>query len=223
MSRICTEYRKNFVVLWWMNLWKPLLLSFQTPWGCTSAGGCEWHEGQWVKMYSSGRTIILPELFTTSIIFVSFSRLWCRVSLCCFFWSICSITDGVETEAHGAQLAEVTMCKSYNGWWAHPKWSEGRWMFIFYPISSLSTILIWNVLDTIKYYLAVVFDGEVILAISVFVKNWTWVWVSGTEWIVFTVFKHQMNLIIHPFILFYSDLLIYSQRTGDLRRRWRQM
>ena len=25
------------------------------------------------------------------------------------------VTDGVETEADGAQLAEVSMCESYNG------------------------------------------------------------------------------------------------------------
>lgn len=56
-----------------------------------------------------------------------------------YCWSLCFtfiyysklfITDGIETKANGAQLAEVSVCKSYNSWWAQQKWSEGGWTFI---------------------------------------------------------------------------------------------
>lgn len=42
------------------------------------------------------------------------------------------VTDGVKTEANGAQLAEVSMCQSYNIWWAHQKWSEGMDLTFFF-------------------------------------------------------------------------------------------
>lgn len=71
------------------------------------------------------------------------------------FWRNVLFTDGVETEANGAQLAEVSMRQSYRSWWAYQKWSEGGWTFhiliLFYFIVNYSfdpqkTLhAVWNV------------------------------------------------------------------------------